>query len=58
MAILRHAARFRIAHVAFWAAACAANMLLVAVFDVVDCGLCFPAMAAMRQASHRQVFLE
>lgn len=60
------AAGFWIAHVAYWAAAYAVNMLLCAVFHVDDppslvvaeCGLCFLATAAMRQASNQQPFLQ
>ena len=62
----RQAVGFWIAHAAYWAAAYAANILLCTVFHVADppafvlaeCGLCFLATAAMRQASHRQAFLE
>jgi signal transduction histidine kinase len=61
-----HALGFWIAHAAYWAVASAANVLLSVAFRVPDplafniaeCGLCFVATAAMRQASHRQAFLE
>lgn len=61
-----HALGFWLAHIAYWAAASAANVLLSTAFHVPDplalniaeCGLCFVATAAMRQASHRQAFLE
>jgi hypothetical protein len=61
-----HALGFWIAHVVYWAVASAANVLLSVafhvpdplVFNIAECGLCFVGTAAMRQASHRQAFLE
>ena len=65
MTMLRRAAGFWLAHVAFWAAALAVNLLLVAVFAVADppgfvaaeIGLCLVATAAMRDLSHRPALL-
>ncbi|NBW96479.1 MAG: hypothetical protein EBR28_07040 [Planctomycetia bacterium] len=62
----RHRVAFWIAHVAYWAAAFGANILLCFVFGVADpwgfilaeVGLCFLATAAMRLASHQDAILE
>lgn len=56
---------FWLAHVAFWATACAVNFLLAAVFEVDDPAafivlegvLCFVATAVMRALSHREPLL-
>lgn len=58
-------APFWLAHAAFWLAAFAANMLLVAVFSVDDppgfialeIALCFLCTAAMRALSRREPLL-
>ena len=60
-----HGVAFWIAHVAYWTAAYAVNLLLCAVFNIADApglilaevALCFVATAAMRQASHQERLL-